>query len=1001
MTALLRTKMVDKDIEALLDIVKQVASDGKHRRAARSLFDPTLHPRGIKEFAASTATRIAAALVDLLESLDRGSADQRIEALRGAREEVLHNGSDVLPINTARVLLEVMKDLVRSVEDGERQIELARDFLDATTGKPRLIRILLRRYHLLEMPEQWNQVAYDHRVHDANSTGRKTPTHLIMDAWIKGIRYLGVVYYNHVPKEAAAELLEAGEIMGVHVRIGVDLTTRFRGKRARLVLFPRGFQSRQEYLAHLSLPGVRAFMEEGRKTTERFHEHVLRLLDAFNQTHLGTVNDEFGLDISPIDKSEFIRFVSSGQASRLHLAEFIHAALLPKMRARAERLLQADAAGAPPDPSRMKLLGAMDDLVPEEIKARFLTVEANPELGEPLGVDDQPDVPTPLHSTPVELLARIEDMPCGTRVVLCPTGLSAADVLEILYDGGGLITHLELFNLQDWSEHSNPALVDINRIRKVLNEGNIVELKRMVREQIERVHDSELPDREDRVTKLREILSHLPQLKALYTLGPRLGSRLCSGSTGRSRRSRGMGLVVVPTLGARSRRRVSHGERRLPVRTTPLFEVTYTPREGSSLPEWLRSSEILRRVTCHRRENWSIARNATRFLDEPGSDGNIAALGGAPEERGNGLIPDQDRGQRRTSRLSGWRLPGQQAQIAKVLLGFLPAFLTFWLTQDWWVLAWFGAVIWFGITGLRNVLQSVVGGGGISRSPLLRWNDLVSWSRVADSLLFTGFSVPLLDYLVKTLLLDRGFGVTMQTSPLLLYSVIALANGIYISSHNTFRGLPVSAIVGNFFRSVLSIPVALLFSALIGKVLIAAGVPNDRTLYILQLGAAVVSKAASDTVAGLIEGSADRGRNMARARRALDEKLEQLNALHARMEALLPETSVLDLLGKPKKLVRTVQVENDVLVRQSIINALDLMYFWYYQPRAQTVFRAQVRRMSAEQREVVLGLQRVLERKRTVSEMLLDGLVGKRFERSLGFYLNRVDRYLASLQRLA
>jgi hypothetical protein len=42
------------------------------------------------------------------------------------------------------------------------------------------------------------------------------------------------------------------------------------------------------------------------------------------------------------------------------------------------------------------------------------------------------------------------------------------------------------------------------------------------------------------------------------------------------------------------------------------------------------------------------------------------------------------------------------------------------------------------------------------RSPLLRWNDLVSWNRVADSLLFTGFSVPLLDFLVKTTLLDRG-----------------------------------------------------------------------------------------------------------------------------------------------------------------------------------------------------------------------------------------------------
>ena len=42
---------------------------------------------------------------------------------------------------------------------------------------------------------------------------------------------------------------------------------------------------------------------------------------------------------------------------------------------------------------------------------------------------------------------------------------------------------------------------------------------------------------------------------------------------------------------------------------------------------------------------------------------------------------------------------------AKVSLGFVPAFLTFYLTKDWWLLAYFGAVTWFGSTGLRNILQ--------------------------------------------------------------------------------------------------------------------------------------------------------------------------------------------------------------------------------------------------------------------------------------------------------
>jgi hypothetical protein len=52
----------------------------------------------------------------------------------------------------------------------------------------------------------------------------------------------------------------------------------------------------------------------------------------------------------------------------------------------------------------------------------------------------------------------------------------------------------------------------------------------------------------------------------------------------------------------------------------------------------------------------------------------------------------------------------------KVIIGFIPAFLTFALTKDWWLLAYFGAFIWFGITGLRNIVQSVLGGGGFKRS---------------------------------------------------------------------------------------------------------------------------------------------------------------------------------------------------------------------------------------------------------------------------------------------
>ncbi|MFH1438161.1 MAG: hypothetical protein ABIJ56_20800 [Pseudomonadota bacterium] len=339
--------------------------------------------------------------------------------------------------------------------------------------------------------------------------------------------------------------------------------------------------------------------------------------------------------------------------------------------------------------------------------------------------------------------------------------------------------------------------------------------------------------------------------------------------------------------------------------------------------------------------------------------------------------------------------------IAKILLGFLPAFLTFYLTKDWWLLAYFGALIWFGITGIRNILQSVVGGGGLRRSSLLEWKDLVSWGRVADSLLFTGFSVPLLDFLVKDLILARSFDITTATNPIVLYTAIALANGIYISSHNTYRGLPIGAIVGNFFRTMLSIPIALGLNFIILRLVTAAGVSMDVGLAGMQLWAAIISKTASDFVAAIIEGTADRQHNLSRRKIDYEEKLAQVYDVYGRLETTFPEQDVLALLERPKTLLRGLRDKNAELLRDIVIDSLDLLYFWMYQPRARTALVQQMERMSSDEKQFLLQSQQVLKRKRIISEMLLNGLVGKRFERALAFYLSHADRYLHALARAA
>ncbi|MGP8089207.1 MAG: hypothetical protein ACLPUX_03805, partial [Syntrophobacteraceae bacterium] len=209
--------LFDKRDYELLGLVNDVLDRRESFQYLKNLLYPHLHPRGIKELAASPGLRMAYAALRLLESLEAGKADERITALRCLRDEVMSRGEAHMRKNAARVLLEIMKEMVRTRDGKLRQLKLAHDFRMAVIGRPSSIRSLLRRYHLLEMPEEWNQVSFDGHVHDSNTKGRKSPSHLIMDAWIKGIRRLTVIYYNHVPPRAAEELLEAAEITGVSV----------------------------------------------------------------------------------------------------------------------------------------------------------------------------------------------------------------------------------------------------------------------------------------------------------------------------------------------------------------------------------------------------------------------------------------------------------------------------------------------------------------------------------------------------------------------------------------------------------------------------------------------------------------------------------------------------------------------------------------------------------------------------------------------------------------
>ncbi|MCF8096010.1 MAG: hypothetical protein K9J79_11695 [Desulfobacteraceae bacterium] len=986
-------------------MVNDVVSGDRTRFQTHRQFYHHFHPRGIKEMAESRGLRIAYAVVHLLESLEFGRMQHRLNALRALRDEVMCSTSQELRMNTARVLIEIMKDLVRAYGDYQRQLEFAHNFRLAASGKPRIVRYFLKRYRLLEMPEQWNQLAFDDHVHDAYTKGRKSPTHLIMDAWIKGIRRLRVIHYNYVRPETATELMEAAAIMGIMLRIGIEYFTVFYDRFAQLIWVPRGFADASDFLRFLDRQDVGALMEEGRKVSEYQGTYVFRILEEFNRTHRNTINRELGLQMPPLDRESFIKFVGFGQPSLLHLAKYVHSRLLPLMQEKNSEL-QKSYEAADPDQRRHieERFERMNRMDADDIHHRFLAPGRNPDVFDVNCPDDPEKMPELMRLSPCRLVDRLASLHSGYRVTLNLSNMKVEDVVELLYDCGGRVTRLEIFNLKDYTDCKVDHIPDIARLQECINGANVIQLKQMILKMIGRLRQSDSYAGKARIQRLNWILADMETLLGMYRVRP-LKPRIGSDSTGYSQRLPGMGLAVTDTLPRRSQRRIRRDETGayiiIPFYVATFLRMVYAPVDaGESRPARLaaklRDIPGMDRLGREKKAEWYAREDAARMA-EPG---NIVALSGFRAEANNGLALRKKQQQETGRRVySIHYLQTVFKNILKVIVGFVPAFLTFYLTNDWWVLIYFGAFIWFGITGLRNILQSVMAGGGLRRSPLLQWNDYISWDRLTDSLMYTGFSVPLLDFFVKNLAMHQGLGVTTSSHPVLLYTVMALVNGAYLTGHNLFRGLPKEAAFANFFRSVLSIPVAFGLNELFAGILTLAAVANVDAL--LQSWAAVISKTASDCVAGVIEGTVDRSRNIRERTNDYRQKMRQFLDVYTRVEMLFPESEVLDLLQRPRDWYHSEDEETRELIRILIINALDLLYFWMYQPRSHTAFKNFLREISEDERNVLIKAQSILKMEREISQMFIDGIIGRNFSKPLAFYLDRYQEYLENVEKQA
>ncbi len=983
------------------DLIKIVNDVLTRKRFTRRKYFPYFHPNGINEMAETKGLRTAYSVAELLTSLEVGGVDDRLKALRSLRLEVMETAGGPMPKNTGRVLLQIMKDLVRAYGNERLQLELAHDFRVAASGKPSIVRRQLRRYHLLEMPEEWNQLAFDDHVHDVNTKGRKSSTHLIMDAWIKGIRRLRVIHYNFIEPRFAAELFEAAKILDIDVRIGIEFYAPFRGKYVQLIWVPRGFADSQAFLCFLEEPETRSLMEAGRAASHYQQEYVLHLLSNFNKVHLKDLNQRLALDIPPLDERDFLSFVGIGQKSKLHLSKFIQNNLLETLSKTLPEL-RKELETAEPDRQK-QIIGWIEwinSLDIQDLVDDFLTQTKNPDIKFPDRPSADDNTPELLRLSPYEILSRLSALRSGYRVTLNLTDLKVEDVLELLYDCQGMITRLEIFNLKDFCEGKTPELAEIIRLMRAINEGSVINLKQIIREMIAKMREGASQEKSDQTEKFLSILYDIDSLKSYY-FGKSLKPRIGSDSTGRSPRLHGMGLAVLDTLPARAQREIKNagtGARYdiIPIYVSAYRNLSFIPqsREGSrgKFFRMLTSSWPWGYFFAGFKETWQVdTRHPSNKLP-----GNIVTLGGVKKKAPNKPLQGAVEEEHKPFRVS--HVNSRLKNALKLIIGFVPAFASFALTKDWWLLAYGGAFLWFAITGLRNVLQSVLGGGGIRRSPLLNWSDYISWTRITDSLMYTGFSVPLLDYLVKRVILDNGLGITTASSPLLLYSFMALANGIYLSSHNIIRGLSRETVYGNFFRTVISIPLAIAINGAAGSIINYFGVTNSDA--VLQKWAAIISKTASDTVAGFIEGLADRRQNIIKRIRDYKVKFDQLFDIYAELELIYPEVQPFAVLQHSGQIKRKPGLEAQDLEKIIMVHALDLLYFWMYQPRARTALRQFIRTLSEDERQVLASSQFILHRNKEISQLFIDGILGDNFPRPLSFYLSRSGEYLEAIKKL-
>lgn len=782
------------------------------------------HPGGFRRELGRRRLSIAEAYIIITRFKTPEYFQERLQALRILVEQSLHSKALNMPLNTARVQIALMKEAVKAHGKRRLQMEHITDFGLASFGHEAIIRSFLTKLDLIEVPEIGKPLkdlalGWDDHVHDSLSEGRKSPTQVLMDAFVKGMSRLTLVYSTLSDRSTMQETLQAGEILGIKVEIGFEFSIGKGGQRRHYMYVPPRFSRSKDLFKFLDKHAdALEDLQDGLKhNRDNRYKYVYSLIRQFNEVNLPKLNKDYNREhpcyFAPLTHEEFDKIVASGQPSREHLSELLFKRFRKVLHRRVLLLKTMICVGSSRLARGVFSQWELDALRSryEETRNTFKSLSKSELAAQYLASRMTVDYDS-AFTKELPILANLRKLP-GKLVLLHPLEMGLKKAMSHIIKHHQFITNVETLNLRDSASRNPSDVISLNKFVSFLNNRSSQELAEFLKQ-----------------FDLTEIDSNLLEAASKKCNKEPIVPNCGSDSTGRSRHIPGMGFIRSDSISPAIKKSFIENHVVLPQPITQLF---LNKGKWESNAEHKKSSQE------------SILCMGKQSLPKP------LTVGDEKDIQFTGFIK------------FWYYLNPALKRMFRFGVGFAVAL--FWMYNYQFdgniVLGTLFASLWLFITFFRNMLVDIIASSG---SDIKNWSiKNINFDNAYQSVFWTGFSVPVLG-MVKY---GVDFWWANQESGLLFeafkFFFICFANGLFISFHNRLRNFDKKVIRVNFFRSILSWPFATVFA------------PAGNALGIPSI---VQAKFWSDVVAGLIEGAGKFNRRFALRKRDLDEILPKLRS---------------------------------------------------------------------------------------------------------------------------